>query len=173
MISCKVIALVGVIAGALLGQTIHLKSRDIDTAQQDETAGLLKQRNPGKSRYLLQFNGPIKRESLDELSNRGAVITSFIPDNGVMVAAGNDFTVEGLDVKWIGRLQPKDKVSSALTAKASPAVNDDQNADVGSVSFPSFVVEFHSDVDMDDARDMMVENGLAVLTHPDLLPTQL
>lgn len=145
------------LATILPGATIHLKTRDIETRadRNDYRSGPLKRRGSGKSHYLLQFQGPITRDQVDELNARGAAVTSAVPDNALMVAAGDDFSVEGMGVEWAGRLRPADKLSSALS-----------NTGV-------FVVEFHSDVDMDDARQMVFEANLDLLEHDDLLSNEL
>jgi hypothetical protein len=109
MISRRIVGVLLVIAGTLPAQIIHLKTRDVDTAvEQSDSSAPLNQRNPDQSHYLLQFNGPVQRQTLEELAQRGALVTSFIPDSAVMVTAGNDFTADGLDVKWVGRLRPED-----------------------------------------------------------------
>src|SRR5260370_34208905 len=105
MIYWRMAGLLLVTGGVLAGQSIHLKSRDINSAiEQSDTSGPLKRRNPDKSHYLLQFNGPVQRQTLEALASRGALVTSFIPDSAVMALGGNDFTADGLDVKWMGRL---------------------------------------------------------------------
>ncbi|MDQ6699708.1 MAG: hypothetical protein M3Z36_05945, partial [Acidobacteriota bacterium] len=144
------------------GATIRLKTRDLVTRsnREDYRAGPLKRRASGSSHYLLKFDGPIGQEQLDELSSRGAAITSSIPDGGLMVVAGDDFTPETLGVEWAGRLRAADKLSLSL---------DRLPGGVPSV----LVVEFHSDMDMDEARRIVLEAGLTMLDHADLMNNQL
>ena len=76
-------------------------------------------------------------------------VTGWLPKSAVMVAASDDPSFDGLPVRWVGRLEDRDKISSMLAA--------------GSNSLGSrhiVVVEFHSDVDMNGARDMIVEHNL-------------
>ncbi len=150
------------IATLLPGATIRLKTREVETRanREDYRAGPLKRRAPGRSHYLLKFDGPVSQEQVDELTSRGAVITSSIPDGGLMVAAGDDFAPETLRVEWAGRLRTADKLSLAL---------DGLTTDGSSV----LVVEFHSDMDMDEARRIVLEARLTILDHADLLKNQL
>ncbi len=100
----------------------------------------------GRSHYLVQFEGQIRPESLQALLARGM---RWLPKSAVMVAASDDPSFDGLPVRWVGRLEDRDKISSMLAA--------------GSNSLGSrhiVVVEFHSDVDMNGARDMIVEHNL-------------
>ena len=150
------------LATILPGATIRLKTRNLETRsnREDYRAGPLKRRSPDKSHYLLKFDGPIGQEQVDDLAGRGAIITSSIPDGALMVVAGDDFTPETRGIEWAGRLRAADKLSLALGSLAtdSPSV---------------LVVEFHSDMDMDDARRMVLEAGLTIPDHADLLRNQL
>ncbi|MDQ6708570.1 MAG: matrixin family metalloprotease, partial [Acidobacteriota bacterium] len=146
----------------LPGATIHLKTRNLETRadRNNFRAGPLKRRYVGKSHYLLQFQGPITREQMEELNARGAVVTSAVPDNAVMVVAGDGFSVEGMGVEWAGRLRAADKLSPAL-------------ADSGAGESSVFIVEFHSDMDMEVARQMVLEANLGLLGHDNLLTNEL
>ncbi|MDQ6704579.1 MAG: matrixin family metalloprotease [Acidobacteriota bacterium] len=150
------------IATILPAATIRLKTRDLETRsnREDYRAGPLKRRASGRSHYLLKFDGPISQDQIDELSRRGAVVTSSIPDGALMVVAGDDFTPETLRVEWAGRLRAADKLSLTLDRlpTATPSI---------------LVVEFHSDMDMDEARRIVLEAGLAILDHADLMTNQL
>ncbi|MDQ6664507.1 MAG: matrixin family metalloprotease [Acidobacteriota bacterium] len=159
---CQILAACLSIATILPGATIHLKNRDVKTrADRNSFRGeSLKRRSSSKSHYLLQFPGPITSDEVDQLNARGAAVTSAVPDNALMVVAADGFSVEGLDVEWAGRLRPADKLSSALP-------------DSGSGIPGVFVVEFHSDADMDAGREMAIEANLSLLERDDLLSNEL
>ncbi len=146
----------------LPGATIHLKTGNLETVagQDDHSTRSLKRRTPGKSHYLLQFSMPIGREQLDRLAERGAVVTSSIPDATVMVAAGDDLSTDGMGIQWSGHLRAADKVSLELDSLRT----NEQAA---------FIVEFHSDMDMEDARQLILDAGLDVLERVALLKNQL
>ncbi|MGI8991285.1 MAG: matrixin family metalloprotease [Bryobacteraceae bacterium] len=146
----------------LPGATIHFKTRDLETRpdRDDYRGGPLKRRVSSKSHYLLQFKGPITRDQLRELNARGASVTSAVPDNAVMVVANDNFSVEGMGIEWAGRLRATDKLSPKLS---------DSGPDEPGV----FVVEFHSDMDMEAARQMVLEANLGLLEHGDLLSNEL
>ncbi len=141
---------------ALPGGTIHLKTRTIDTANLPadyQAQPSTKRWRAGVSHYLVQFRAPVSDNDRDALAQHGAVITASVPDNAVMVAAGDDFTTEGLNVEYAGRLQPQDKLS--------PTVQDASDS-------LTMVVEFHGDVDPADAQALLSEQQLTLLAHPNL-----
>ena len=151
----KIVIFTLFIGDTLTAGTIHLKTRTIDTQDlaadyQAQPANVWRE---GISHYLLQFRAPVSDDDRDALAQRGAVITGSVPDNAVMVVAGDDFSIEGLDVEYAGRLRAEEKLSSPR-----------QGVDDGS----TFVVEFHSDVDPGDALALLGEQNLTVLSHPDL-----
>jgi Matrixin len=104
---------------------------------------------PGTSHLLLAFNGPVGQDQLDLLTQAGAVITAFLPDNSLMVAVPDSFDPTVLNIEFATRLRPEQKLSPVQTLTS--------------------VVEFHTDVDPADARNLLVQSGLTILDHPDLL----
>ena len=142
-------------ANLLAAETLHLKTGDLKTSV-DLTGyhtDVSFHYRAGKSHYLLQFNRAVDESQLSLLAAAGAVVTASVPDFGLMVSAGDDFSVAGLDLQFAGRLPPRAKRSS-LTGSA-------------------YVIEFHSDVDPADARALVAEQGLTVIEHPNLLSNHL
>jgi hypothetical protein len=147
------------VAGTLAAQVIHLKTRDFDPAA-DRTAYLaspLKRRTPGTSHYLVQFDGPVSAEIFHGLVLRGIAVTGLVPPATVMIAAPDDFSLAGLPVRWVGRLEQRDKISRLLCISCS-----------STHLRRGYVVEFHSDVDMDEGRAMVREHGLRLIENPSL-----
>jgi hypothetical protein len=138
------------IANLLPAGTLHLKTGQVTTRADvtDYQADAAKRFRTNQSHYLLQFRGPVSQEQIDLLATQGAMVTAAIPDNALMVMAGDDFSLEGLDLEFAGRLRPEQKLSR-LKGEA-------------------YVVEFHSDVRSSDARELLAEQGLVILKHPDL-----
>ena len=145
----------------LSGQTLHLKKR-VTELDPRSTVGLA---NPGprwsagRSHLILQFHSAVSREIIDELNRQGVIVLGAIPDFGVAVSAPDDFSPLGLDLAWVGRLEPDHKVSPLLERAADRA--------------EWFVAEFFPDVDMEDARRMAEAAGFVVHHHPDLLRSHL
>jgi len=136
---------------------IRLKTRTIDTAQlvsQGPPAGrpLL-----GGRHYLLQFPSYPGPEVRQALARHGIRMLQYVPDNTLMVLAGQGSNIEGLGVSWAGELEAEDKISPVLATHASNA----------------FLVIFYPDVDMEIARAATQLEGFQVLENPYLLPGQL
>ncbi len=142
-------------------QSIHLKKRLLRTPDNLEAyrVGPLVRRNAGRSHYLIQFSARPTPAQVQELRNRGARVTSYVPDAGLVVSSPDDSSWDGLDLKYIGRLDELDKLSSHLSER--------QTLDQMEISV---VVEFHNDVDMAEARALVGERNLAILER-DSLPS--
>ena len=151
-----------VVAG-LVAETIHLKTRDFNPPDdpREYLAAPLLRRQWGRSHYLIQFTQGVDAKNLLAIRERGALVTGYLPNSTVMVAAGDDLTLDGLDVRWAGRLAASDKISPALKAV------------VNSTGRIVVVIEFHPDVSPDEARAMAWEQNLLVIEHPDLRSTPL
>ncbi|HYL77004.1 MAG TPA: matrixin family metalloprotease [Bryobacteraceae bacterium] len=120
-----------------------------------------KTRTPGRSHLLVQFGANPSDDQLTALQNRGATLLSYVPDFAFSISASDDASFDGLDLQWIGRLQPDQKISPELdSALASGAA-------------VSVVAEFYSDVDPNDARAIATDAGLWIQENPDLSANHL
>jgi len=148
----------------LAAETIHLKTRDFEP-RPDRTeylASPLKRRTAGSSHYLIQLDGGVRPETFRQLRDRGITITGYLPKSTLMIAAPDDFSFDGLPVVWISRLELRDKISPLVAAQA------------GHTRGPrACIVEFHSDVDMKEARALVREHGLRLIENSDLAPHHL
>src|SRR5262245_51309117 len=147
----------------LFAGEIRLKTRVLTTTT-DLTAhqiGPLKRRLEVRSHYLIQFEAQPTAAALAELDRRGVVVTSTTGDLAFMVSGEDGTGWDGLGLRWVGRLRDVDKVSPSLNAPAEGAAAG------------LFVVEFHADVDMDQARELVREHGLQMNERDGLLRTQL
>ena len=100
------IILAAVLAGNVTAQVIRLKTRDF-TPPPDRSrySGVpLLRRNAQTSHFLVQFNIPVRPDMFTRLRARGLSVTAYIPQSALMIAAPDDFSLEGLPVRWIGRL---------------------------------------------------------------------
>jgi hypothetical protein len=111
----------------------------------------------GGRHYLLQFPSYPGPEVRQELARHGIRVLQYVPDNTLMVLAGQGSNMEGLGASWAGELEAEDKISPLLATHASNA----------------FLVIFYPDVDMEMARVVTQLEGFEVLENPDLLPGQL
>jgi hypothetical protein len=129
------------------------------------TASLLdvapKSRTPGRSHLLLQFEDSPGDDQLTDLSNRGASVLSYVPDFTLSVSASDDTNFDGLNLRWVGRLYPDERISPDLYGLFSSGV------------VLSVLVEFYTDVDPNDARAIAHETGLVIQENPDLVANHL
>jgi hypothetical protein len=113
----------------------------------------------GRSHLILQFPSAVNGQMIQELNQRGAIVVGAVPDFGVAVSVPDDFSVQGLNAVWAGRLEAEHKISPSLE---HPGKRQGW-----------FVAEFFPDVDMQDARRMAEAAGFEVHTHPDLVHSHL
>jgi regulation of enolase protein 1 (concanavalin A-like superfamily) len=139
---------------------IRLKNRTFVPAP--TTAPAIREAPPrGRARahFLVQFDGAIAPEQRDALAAAGAKILARVPDDAVAVAAAPSFDASAVPgVRWIGRLEPADKMSR------------ETNADVleKRTTYPFSVVEFFSDVTGAEAAASVRSVGLRSLPVRDL-----
>ncbi|MGI8742273.1 MAG: matrixin family metalloprotease [Bryobacteraceae bacterium] len=121
----------------------------------------LNRRNLGRRHWIVQFPSAPNPGQLAELRRRGVRILSYVPDFGLSVSAADDTDFAGLDLHWIGGVAKEDKFSSLLDSL--------QGGD--EVQF--VIVEFYPDVDMNDARSIVVDLQLQIQESSDLLDHHL
>jgi hypothetical protein len=114
--------------------------------------GLPRRRPYTRPHMLVEFSRTPSLEDIRELNRRGATVVSYVPDRGVVVAAGDTSAFDGMDLVRARLLRPQEKLSARLTASSR-----------------SFVVEFHGDVDASTARSIVSDAGLTARENPDLL----
>ena len=77
--------------------------------------------------YIVQFSGYIREEWKQAVSDTGAVIFDYVPNNAFVVRMdpSEKSLVESLDkVQWIGIYQPSYRISPALSSAISTAVGE-------------------------------------------------
>jgi hypothetical protein len=143
----------------LAAETIHLKTRDFEPRpdRTDYLSSPLKRRNAGSSHYLIQLDGGVRPETFRMLRDRGITVTGYLPKATLMIAAPDDFSFDSLPVVWASRLESRDKISPLVVAQAS-----------STSGLRASIVEFHSDVDMKEARALVQEHGLRLIENSDL-----
>ena len=139
---------------------LHLKGLKRNEARQSFDSPQ-KTRTPGRSHFLVQFAGNPASAQLAKLSNRGATVLSYVPDFAFSISARDGISLEGLNLQWIGRLHPDEKISPELE---------------GGLTSPipmAVLVELYADVDPNDGRAIANEVGLRIQDNPDLLANHL
>jgi Matrixin/Glucodextranase, domain B len=145
-------------------QTVNLKKRlfrapgNLDAYR----VSPLLRRNSASSHFLIQFSAPPSSDQVQELRRRGARITSYIPDGGLMVSSPDNSSWDGLGLEYVGRMDALDKLSPQLSERLTLEETE-----------MFVIVEFHNDVDMDEARQLVLERGLKIIERDNLLPYTL
>ena len=155
-----VLLLMTALGVAAIGQpVIYLKKRQIDTSTEPRRAFKgPAEASGGRQHLMVQFTEPLIPAHAAALVERGAVVLSYIHEDALMVSVAGDLDVSGLPVRWVGRLEPDDKISVELAA--------------GAVA-QRVIVEFHADVDLWEARTSVLAEGGELVDHPDLRGSQL
>jgi len=142
--------------------TLHLKA--LKQAPARRARGFdapLKTRTPGRSHSLIQFAGSPSDDQLRELASRGVAVLSYVPDFALSISAADDVSFEELGIQWAGRLRPDEKISPELAATLISGKPLEA------------VIEFYTDVDPIDAREIANAEGLVIQQNPDLLANHL
>ncbi len=135
---------------------IRLKAREIDP-RAPVSAAPRSENARGFGHYIVQFGsypGPALRR---ELARRGIRVLSYIPESALMAAGQAPLDLDGLGVTWLGTLAASDKLSPALSTEPAGA----------------YLVIFHADTDMEQARAMVRRHGFEVLENPSLSADRL
>lgn len=149
---------------SLAAETIHLKTRDFQPPA-DRTEYLARpvlRRTAGTSHYLVQFQTPVSAGLVQRLRTRGMIVTSYVGRSTLMVSAPDDFSLDGFPVRWIGRLEQRDKISPRISEQAAAGQAPG-----------AYVVEFHPDVNMQEARVMVREHNLRLIENRYMLSHHL
>jgi hypothetical protein len=101
---------------------------------------------------VVQFDEVPTMDQVSELRARGARVLVDLAENTMLIGAPQDLDLSGLGVSSAEPLR------AAL--KISPLIGPDTGDD--------FVVEFHPDVDMNDARRLVLGLGLVLHENPDV-----
>jgi matrixin len=141
---------------------LRLKTWERDDSGQSQAADVdQKTRMRGRSHLLVQFADNPTPTQLVALANRGASVLSYVPNAALSISVANDAPLDGLGIRWIGRLHPAEKISPDLAGALAPGM-----------IIPA-LVEFYADVDMNDARSIANQEGAVIRDNPDLLSRHL
>jgi hypothetical protein len=146
---------------AIAQPSLHLKTREIHPGGSGPVDEIPSSRPYGNRHLLLQFSQPPSIEQVAELKRRGLRVLEDAPENGLLVSAEQRVSLAGLDVRYAAPLEPADKISPLIASGAAAASNG------------FLLVEFHTDVDMNTARALVLRIGIELRDNPDLESHQL
>ncbi len=104
---------------------------------------------------LLQLDRPMNDRIRAMMVRRGAKIVGSLPDNTIVVAAGQEFSLEGLPISGTDELRSQDKMSPLVGTSADAA---------------AYIVEFYPDVSRDDAGALLLAEGFTPIDRAGLNP---
>jgi hypothetical protein len=119
---------------------------------------------------ILQFSQPPSTDVIAALQDRGVTVIHGVPENGLLVTLSRPASLEGLGAIYAAPLDAADKISPIIAANSFEKWNG------------YYLVEFHSDVNMGDARATILGlrleprselKGVELIENPDLAPEHL
>lgn len=152
------VTLVGGLAEAQPG--VHLKAAAGGKTREASTAA----RRLAGDRWhmLLVFASTPREKELAQLQSVSIRVLQYVPDRGLLASVPETAPLEGIELEWIGRLRPDQKLSPLLLDRG---VFDSEEA-------ATIIADFHGDVSAADALAILHEEGLHLVENPDLLPSQ-
>ena len=141
-----------------MAQSLTLKTRRIDTSASRPVTEIGDPGGFARRHLLIQFNEPPTADIVAALTRRGISVLGDVPENGLLVSIGRRVSLRGLNARYAGPIEAADKLSPLISASSGGEF---------------FVVEFHPDVDMNQARGLVLNAGLELRENPDLNPRHL
>jgi hypothetical protein len=146
------------ISGVATAQTsLILKSRKIHTDPAQVVMEAQGSSPSGSGHLMIQFHRPPTAGQISELTARGATVLADVPEDGVLVSVAGPLNLKGLGVRYASPVDPSDKIS-ALDASNTTGY---------------LLVEFYPDVNLNDARGLLLNAGAMLSENPDLGPHHL
>lgn len=140
---------------------LRLKTREIVTDPAQVVTGIDTPVPFRSGHLILQFRQLPSVETIVALQARGVTVLHGIPDNGLLVTLNRPASLDGLGAIYAAPIDQADKISPIVTP------------DLFEKWQGYYLVEFHPDVDMGDARAMLLGLGIEIKENPDLAPSHL
>ena len=131
---------------------IHLKTRNIETAPSATVTEIASPDPNGVGHLLLQFGQRPTANVIRALERRGVKVLGDVPDNALLVSIDRRANIAALKAHYAAPIHPRDKISPQADSNGY------------------FLIEFYPDIDMDRARETLLNMGLVPLDNPDLNP---
>ena len=156
---------------------MHLKTGDVETDPAATVTEIASPNPSGAGHLLLHFPRHPTAAMVTDLTRNGVQVLGDVPDNGLLVMVAQPADVSTLGVDYAGPISPETKISpliaAASAAREGPAPRGGAAARLARQQRGYFIVEFHSDTDMNRARGTLLNMGLIPLDNPDLSPSHL
>ena len=141
------------ISGVASAQTsLILKTRRIRTEPSQRVEETF-----GSGHLLIQFDRPVSTKHVLDLTARGVTVLADVPEDGLLVSVAGPVVLSGLGIRYAAPIAAADKISPL----------DESNAN------GNLLVEFYPDVNLDQARGMILNAGGVLSENPDLGPHNL
>jgi Matrixin/Bacterial Ig domain len=143
------------ISGVVSAQTsLILKTHRIVT-DPDQVVIETRGSNPsGGGHLLIQFDRPASAQHVSDLASRGVTVLADVPENGLLVSVAGPVVLSGLGVRYAASIAAADKISALDASNASGFL----------------LIEFYPDVNLNDARGILLNAGAVLGGNPDLGP---
>jgi hypothetical protein len=146
------------ISGVASAQTsLILKTRRVIT---DPAQTVIETQGPGaqgNGHLLLQFNRPPSSAHIKQLASRGVTILADVPEDGLLVSVAGPVRLNGLGIRYAAPIPAADKISALAASNTNGHL----------------LLEFYPDVNLDDARGLLLNAGAFLRENPDLGPHML
>jgi hypothetical protein len=143
----------------LSGGVIRLKNREIRTSEEpSDVREPVNRMDVTRRHVVVEFDHEWSARTLNSLRDRGISVTSALGSHALMLGVDDNESLDGLGVSWRGELRARDKLS--------PEIGNPRIAPAG------FLVEFHNDVPITIADQIIEFNRLTLLPTSRLLPNQ-
>lgn len=142
-----------IVAGIASAQTsLILKTHRIETDAAQAVQEARGSSVSGGGHLLIQFNRTPTAQHIAALTARGVTVLADVPEDGVLVSVTGPVNLGGLGVRYAAPIAAADKIS--------PIAAKNTNGHL--------LVEFYPDVNIDDARGMLLNAGAVLGGNPDL-----
>lgn len=146
------------ISGVAAAQTsLILKTRKVRTDPAQVVIETQGASPSGSGHLLMQFNHPPTAGQISELASRGVAVLADVPEDGLLVSVGGPVRLGGLGVRYAAPIAAADKISPLAATNANGYL----------------LVEFYPDVNLNDARGLLLNAGATLGGNPDLGPHNL
>lgn len=143
------------LCGSAFGQSsLRLKTHSIATDPAQVVSEAEGSGPAGNGHLLMQFGRPPSAARVAELSARGVTVLADVPDNGLLVSVAGPVALTGLGVRYAAPIAAADKISPLAASNTTGFL----------------LVEFYPDVDLGDARSLVLSMGAPLSDNPDLGP---
>ncbi len=143
------------ISGVASAQTsLILKTHRIETDPAQVVMEAQGSSASGSGHLLVQFDRRPTAQHIVDLTSRGVTVLADVPENGVLVSVAGPVRLGGLGIRYAAPIAAADKISALVASNSNGHL----------------LVDFYPDVNLDNARGMLLNAGAVLSDNPDLGP---